>query len=66
MIVPTCFMIAAWTYALCVNFVPSYRNPADKTGAATVGIENAKRTGDLANDAEGVESDIEKGTKELR
>ena len=43
MVVPVCFMIAAWTYALCVNFLPSYREPADKIGAATIGIENASQ-----------------------
>ena len=67
MVVPTCFMIAAWTYALCVNFVPSYRNPADKIAGATIGIENSESTGDVASDVERVtESDIEKGTKGLR
>lgn len=40
MVVPVCFMVAAWTYAVCVNFVPAYRLPADKIGAATIGIEN--------------------------
>lgn len=40
MVVPVCFMIAAWTYALAVNFVPAYRNPADKIGAATIGLVN--------------------------
>ncbi|KAL8634422.1 MAG: hypothetical protein Q9228_007983, partial [Teloschistes exilis] len=41
MVVPVCFMVAAWTYALAVTFVPSYRDPADQIGAATIGIENA-------------------------
>lgn len=41
MVVPVCFMVAAWSYAVAVNFVPAYRDPADKTGAATIGIENA-------------------------
>ncbi|KAL8636983.1 MAG: hypothetical protein Q9228_005694 [Teloschistes exilis] len=41
MVVPVCFMVAAWTYAVAVNFVPSYRDPADQIGAATIGIENA-------------------------
>ena len=56
-------MIAAWTYALCVNFVPSYRDPADKIGAATIGIENAASGDTVSSDAE-VEagSDIEKAT----
>ncbi|KAL8921434.1 MAG: hypothetical protein Q9208_005760 [Pyrenodesmia sp. 3 TL-2023] len=45
MVVPVCFFIAAWTYSLAVNFVPAYRDPADKIGAATIGIEGADRTG---------------------
>jgi MFS transporter, FHS family, L-fucose permease len=32
MIVPVIFFIAAYSYALAVNFVPSYRNPADMIG----------------------------------
>ena len=40
MVVPVCFMIAAWTYAVCVNLVPAYRNPADKIGAATIGLDD--------------------------
>ena len=31
-------MVAAWSYAVCVNFVPGYRDPADKIGAANIGI----------------------------
>lgn len=31
-------MIGAWTYAVAVNFVPSYRDPADKIGESTIGI----------------------------
>ena len=61
MVVPVCFMVAAWTYAICVNFVPAYRNPADKIGAATIGLEN----GGVETSSEGeVGEDIEKGTKE--
>jgi hypothetical protein len=29
MIVPACFMIVPWTYALCVNCVPAYRDVID-------------------------------------
>ncbi|KAI4187918.1 MAG: hypothetical protein L6R41_002493 [Letrouitia leprolyta] len=39
MVVPVCFMVAAWTYAVAVNFVPAYRNPADKIGASAIGVE---------------------------
>ena len=31
-------MVGAWTYALAVNFVPSYRVIADKIGDSAVGI----------------------------
>ncbi|KAL8787699.1 MAG: hypothetical protein Q9195_007655 [Heterodermia aff. obscurata] len=46
MVVPMCFMIAAWSYALCVNFVPSYRNPADQIGAGMIGIRDDDRASD--------------------
>lgn len=39
MVVPLCFFISAWTYALCVNFVKAYRDPADKFSTTQVGIE---------------------------
>ncbi|KAJ2970866.1 hypothetical protein NQ176_g7976 [Zarea fungicola] len=29
MVVPLCFFIGSWTYAVCVNFVPWYRNTID-------------------------------------
>jgi len=53
MVVPACFMVLAWSYALCVNFVPAYRNPADKIGAATIGLEHG--SGEI-----GVGEDMEK------
>ena len=31
MIVPTMFFALAWTYPIACNFVPSYRDAADKT-----------------------------------
>lgn len=43
MVVPMCFFIAAWSYALCVNFLPAYRIPADKFSTAKVGIESTAR-----------------------
>ncbi|PGH04428.1 hypothetical protein AJ79_07085 [Helicocarpus griseus UAMH5409] len=42
MIVPTIVMVVGWTYAVAVNFVPSYRDPADKIGASNIGIVNEK------------------------
>ena len=40
--VPLAFFIAAWSYSLCVNFVPAYRNPADKFTTATIGLGEAE------------------------
>jgi MFS transporter, FHS family, L-fucose permease len=46
MIVPMMFFIAAWSYALCVNFVPQYRNVVDKFSTTKVGIDNLEHTGE--------------------
>jgi FHS family L-fucose permease-like MFS transporter len=35
-------MVVAWTYAVAVNFVPSYVSTVDKVGESTVGIEGPK------------------------
>lgn len=45
MVVPVCFQIAAWTYALAVNFVPSYREPADALGESIIGMERNSANG---------------------
>jgi FHS family L-fucose permease-like MFS transporter len=47
MTVPLAFFVAAWSYSFCVNFVPAYRNVADKFSTAEIGISNAH-----ANDPE--------------
>lgn len=36
--VPLMFFVAAWTYAYAVNFVPGYRDTADKFSTADVGL----------------------------
>lgn len=41
MVVPMIFFVAAWSYSLCVNFVPSYRDPADKFTTAEIGLHPA-------------------------
>ncbi|KAE8349137.1 major facilitator superfamily domain-containing protein [Aspergillus coremiiformis] len=38
MIVPTMFMVVAWTYAIAVNFVPVYRDTVDKVGESEIGL----------------------------
>lgn len=40
MSVPLAFFVAAWTYSLCVNFVPAYRIPVDSLGEAKIGIQD--------------------------
>ena len=40
MVVPLCFFVAAWSYALCVNFVPEYRIPADKFSTTKIGLRD--------------------------
>ncbi|KAJ5084364.1 hypothetical protein NUU61_008943 [Penicillium alfredii] len=40
MIVPTMFMVVAWTYAVAVNFAPAYRDTVDKVGESTVGLQD--------------------------
>lgn len=58
MLVPMCFFVAAWTYALCVNFVPAYRIPADKFRTAKIGLQ-----GSGVNDEEKNSSGDEMGEK---
>ena len=41
MFVPLIFMALAWTYAACVNFVPSYRDVVDSFGQAKVGLDGS-------------------------
>ncbi|KAI8947293.1 glucose/galactose transporter [Xylaria longipes] len=53
MVVPLAFFVAALSYAVAVNFVPAYRDPADKFSTAEVGL-----TGDSDN------LDEEKGISE--
>lgn len=59
--VPLAFFIAAWSYSLCVNFVPAYREPADKF--ATTEIELGNRRVDEENSGV-VEGVFEKGAVE--
>ena len=33
-------MVVAWTYAIAVNFVPSYTNTVDRIGESDVGLES--------------------------
>ncbi|KIK59353.1 hypothetical protein GYMLUDRAFT_227360 [Collybiopsis luxurians FD-317 M1] len=57
MIIPVMFFITAETYAVAVNFVPSYRNRADKTGDGPIGIFNG-------NAEKGISDKLEEGSVE--
>ena len=74
MVVPLCFFVASWSYALCVNFVKAYREPADKFHMTDVGIANVGRA-EADSDGSPSGEDPEKGpirheegeaTKEVR
>ncbi|KAF5004746.1 hypothetical protein FDECE_8773 [Fusarium decemcellulare] len=38
MVVPMMFFVAAWTYPICVNFVPAYKKVVDSFGETEVGL----------------------------
>ncbi|KAI1506723.1 major facilitator superfamily domain-containing protein [Biscogniauxia marginata] len=40
MVVPLCFFVAAESYAIAVNFVPAYRNPADAFSTTELGLRD--------------------------
>ncbi|RYP05578.1 hypothetical protein DL764_003691 [Monosporascus ibericus] len=62
MIVPLMFFIAAESYAVAVNFIPAYRDPADAFSATEVGL-HSPHTDEESVDA-GVLND-EKATKAM-
>lgn len=39
MSVPLAFFVAAWSYPICVNFVPAYRDVVDKFTTTKIGVE---------------------------
>lgn len=65
MVVPLMFFVAAWSYALCVNFVPAYRDVADKFSTAEVGVVNSELVGDEEK-GNGVDGVFEKGQVQQR
>ena len=63
MAVPLAFFVAAWSYALAVNFVPAYVGPADRLGSAEIGLKNAAKKDEESPPAGYAET--EKGAREL-
>ena len=66
--VPLAFFIAAWTYSLCVNFVPSYRNPADQFSTAKIGLSEFDGAAGDVESGSGSRGDgvLEKGSVETK
>lgn len=59
MVVPLCFFVAASSYAVAVNFIPAYRDPADAFSTTEVGLtrrnpgvdeESGNETGVIADE----------------
>ena len=44
MVVPMMFLVASWSYALCVNFVPAYKDVVDSFGETEIGINGSDET----------------------
>ncbi|KAJ0420638.1 major facilitator superfamily domain-containing protein [Aspergillus carlsbadensis] len=57
-IIPTMFMVVAWTYAVAVNFVPSYRDTVDKVAESEIGLRRGS-DGDGPKDVEAL-GEVEK------
>lgn len=66
--VPLAFFIAAWSYALCVNFVPSYRDPADKFTTTEIGLQTGgvKDEENLSGEEREMKEVGEKGGMEMK
>ncbi|KAK0610134.1 major facilitator superfamily domain-containing protein [Bombardia bombarda] len=52
MLVPLCFFVAAWTYALAVNFWPWYRDTADAFTTTEIGLRGPQHGG-VVSDLDG-------------
>jgi FHS family L-fucose permease-like MFS transporter len=47
MVVPVCFFVAAWSYAVCCNFVPAFRDVMDRVGDSNLGLPSAASVGEV-------------------
>lgn len=54
MVVPMCFFVAAWSYAVAVNFWPSYRDCADAFTTTDVGLVPRRGDDEESASASGV------------
>ncbi|KAJ7743595.1 hypothetical protein B0H16DRAFT_1463584 [Mycena metata] len=60
MVVPVCFFIASWTYTICCNFVPAFRDVMDRVGDSNLGLEGTGSTADVEVVEKETNSSIEK------
>ncbi|KAF7341804.1 L-fucose-proton symporter [Mycena sanguinolenta] len=61
MVVPVCFFVAAWSYAICCNFVPTFRDVMDRVGDSKLGLSGAETTIDApVEEEEQKEGSLEK------
>lgn len=63
MVVPMMFFVAAWTYALSVNFVPSYVKVLDSFGATDIGMHGHRE--DLEGAGDGSSSQEKSGREHV-
>lgn len=62
MTVPLMFFVAAWSYAICINFVPWYRDTADAFTTVDVGLDrhrDEESGGDNGDNGVGAEKPAE-------
>lgn len=65
MSVPLAFFVAAWSYALAVNFVPAYRDPADKFHTTEIGLRNPSNAGVKDEEMVAADHDFEKSGNDV-
>ncbi|KAJ7768152.1 major facilitator superfamily domain-containing protein [Mycena maculata] len=59
-VVPVCFHIAAWSYALCCNFVPIFRDVMDRVGDSNLGLVASTPVKEVAVEDVRKDSSLEK------
>ncbi|KAI0025302.1 MFS general substrate transporter [Xylariomycetidae sp. FL0641] len=57
MVVPLCFFLAAETYAIAVNFIPAYRDPADAFSTTEVGLTRTDAADEETGEASSVKGE---------
>lgn len=58
MVVPMCFFVVAWSYALAVNFVPWYRDCADAFTMTDLGLVERSAADEETGDGDAVRGEV--------